>query len=115
MEKKRVVSIPSESSKDFLNQSTLSSFYHIEKKQKKMLNKVNWKQRGWRSRSYFEPFTFSLGARPRFISARPVVFRATFVTPGAAESPRSMPVPQLPDFSIAMPSRSTSDLSGGGS
>ena len=40
MEKKRVVSIPSESSKDFLNQSTLSSFYHIEKKQKKMLNKV---------------------------------------------------------------------------
>ena len=39
-ERKRIVSIPSKSSKDFLNQSTLTSFYQLEKKKKKMLNKI---------------------------------------------------------------------------
>ena len=34
-ERKRIVSIPTRSSKEFINRSTLSSFYQLEKKKKK--------------------------------------------------------------------------------
>lgn len=40
LERKRITSIPTRSAKDFLNRSTLSSFYNIEKNKKKMLNKL---------------------------------------------------------------------------
>ena len=39
-ERKKVTSIPTKSTKDFMNRSTLSSFYNIEKNKKKMLNKI---------------------------------------------------------------------------